>query len=189
MPAARPDQRPLYNVIAARNLFNPSRTETAAAPATAAAAAPKLFLHGVVLDDTRSRAFIEDPTSKKVFAYTVGDSGAGGKLETIKSDRVVIARPEGPVELLLRDPSRPQPTPPAAAPAAAPGRPGPAGTRPPATPLSPFLGATPMPPPATAAPAPDTPARAPGPRLLRPDLLQAPAAAPPSPEPNPRRGK
>ena len=106
MPAARPDQRPLYNVIAARSLFNPSRTETAAAPATAAAAAPKLFLHGVVLDDTRSRAFIEDPTSKKVFAYTVGDSGAGGKLETIKSDRVVIARPEGPVELLLRDAGR-----------------------------------------------------------------------------------
>jgi hypothetical protein len=111
--AGRSEPRAVYNVVAARSLFSPSRTETSAA-ATAASAAPKPFLHGVVVDEARSRAFLEDPTSKKVYGYAIGDTVSGGKLEAIRADRVVIARPDGKVEVLLRDPSKPQPAPVAA---------------------------------------------------------------------------
>ena len=110
--SARPDERALYGSITVKNLFSPSRTETVATAggpgATPAAAKP--FLHGVVLDDTKSRAFLEDPASKKAFGYVVGDSVGGGRLDAIMADRVVIVRPEGPVEVLLRDPSKPQRT-------------------------------------------------------------------------------
>jgi hypothetical protein len=110
--SARPDERALYGWIAAKNLSSPSRAETVTADggpgATPAAAKP--FLHGVVLDDTKSRAYLEDPASKKVFGYVVGDSVGGGRLDAIRADRVVIVRPEGPVEVMVGDPSKPQPT-------------------------------------------------------------------------------
>jgi hypothetical protein len=106
--SARRDERGLYSSIAAGNLFSPSRTDTVA---TAGDPGAKPFLHGVVIDGMKSRAYIEDPASKKVFGYVVGDSVGGGRLDAIKADRVVIVRPEGPVEVvLLRDPSEPQST-------------------------------------------------------------------------------
>lgn len=113
--AARPDQRPAYNVIAARTLFNPNRTEaTAPAPGTAAApAAARPTLMGVVVDDGKSRAYLEDPATRKVFGYVVGDQVGGGRLEQIKDDRVVITRPEGTMEVMLRDPRKPRPAAPA----------------------------------------------------------------------------
>jgi hypothetical protein len=110
--SARPDERALYGSIAAKNLANPSRAETVATvggPGAAPAAANPI-LRGVVLNDTKSRAYLGDPASKKVFGYVVGDSVGGGRLDAIKADRVVIVRLEGPVEVLLRDPSKPQPT-------------------------------------------------------------------------------
>jgi len=94
------------------NLSSPSRAETVATSGSpgAAPAAAKPFLRGVVLNDTKSRAYLGDPASKKVFGYVVGDSVGGGRLDAIKADRVIIVRLEGPVEVLLRDPSKPQPT-------------------------------------------------------------------------------
>src|SRR5947207_2435496 len=63
-PAAAVDAGPAaYTVIAARNLFNSNRNETAAA---AAAPVVKPILHGVVIVGARSRAFLEDPMSKRV---------------------------------------------------------------------------------------------------------------------------
>lgn len=95
-----------YAAIAARNLFNPGRSETA----TAGTAAPvmKPVLHGVVIDGAKSRAFLEDPAIKRIAGYSVGDTVGGGTIEKIAGDRVVIARPEGPVEVLLQDPSKPK---------------------------------------------------------------------------------
>ena len=107
-----------YEAIAAQNLFNPARGQTATA---AAVAVVKPILHGVVIDGPKSRAFLEDPTVKRVVGYSVGDSVSDGKIQKIADDRVVIARPEGMVEVLLQDPSKPRPAPVPAV-AAAPGQ-------------------------------------------------------------------
>jgi hypothetical protein len=97
-----------YASIAAQNLFNPGRSERAT---SAAVAVVKPILHGIVIEGSRSRAFLEDPSVKRVGGYSVGDTVAGGKLEKIADDRVVIARPEGLIEVLLQDPSKPRPAP------------------------------------------------------------------------------
>ncbi len=96
---------PEYNVIAARNPFNPNRSEFAAAKS---APTSKPVLHGIVLNGEQSRAYIEDPAAKRTVGYGVGDTVAGGRLEAISADRVVIARPEGALEVLLQDPSKPR---------------------------------------------------------------------------------
>src|SRR5262249_18710969 len=118
-PARGADPIATYNVVAARNLFSPTRSE---APAPAAATpsappAPKPILHGVIVDENNSRAWLEDPATKRTFGYAVGDTVGGGRLESIANDRVVITRSEGRVEVLLRDPSKPRPPVPAAVPA------------------------------------------------------------------------
>ena len=95
-----------YAVIAARNLFNPNRSETAVAMAPVS----KPILHGVVIDGAKSRAFLEDPATKRVASYSAGDMIGGGRIERISDDRVVIARAEGLLEVLLRDPSKPRAT-------------------------------------------------------------------------------
>jgi hypothetical protein len=96
-----------YSQIATKNLFSPGRSE---AVAVAAMVAPgsKPILHGVVVDGDRRRAFLEEPPAKQVFGYSVGDTIAGGRVESIGPDRVVIVRPGGPVEVLLQDPSKPK---------------------------------------------------------------------------------
>lgn len=99
-----------YGVVASRNLFSPNRTDVVAAgPESSAPAVPRPILQGVILDDARSRAYLEDVTTKRVFGYAVGDTVAGGKVTAIRGDRVVLARPEGSIEVMLRDPSKPPP--------------------------------------------------------------------------------
>jgi hypothetical protein len=117
--APRPDAG-AYTVVATRNLFSSTRSETTIAAASGLGTAPvvKPSLHGVVLRDQNPIAYLEDPTTKRVTGYRVGDAVAGGTLQTIASDHVIIARPEGPVDVRLHDPSRPRPEPPA------PGQPG-----------------------------------------------------------------
>jgi hypothetical protein len=133
--AAAPDPGPAsdlsaYSMISARNLFNPTRSETSAVAAARPAGKP--VLHGVVLDGQRSRAYIEDPLAKGVFGYTVGDTVGQGQITTISADRVMIAGPEGTFEVLLNDPSKPKPAPPAVAGA-------PTAPRPPAAPVPPAV--------------------------------------------------
>jgi hypothetical protein len=112
-PAGQPATMVTYGTIATRNLFSPGRSEApVATPATLAA---RPVLHGVKLDGANSRAYLEEPPAKRVFGYAVGDAIAGGRLDSIGPDRVVIARPEGLVEVLLHDPSKPKPVAPAAA--------------------------------------------------------------------------
>ena len=124
-PAA-PPAGASYAVVASRNLFSPTRSETVAGPAVAAG--PKPFLHGVVMNGSKGRAFLEDPVAKRTFGYSVGDTVAGGRVQSISSDRVIIFRPDGLLEVLLQDPAKPRPAPPAAA--AAPGAEAPAAGMP-----------------------------------------------------------
>ena len=139
-----------YDVIAAKNLFSPSRTE--APPTAAVAAGPKPTLHGVVMDGTRSRAYLEDPAQKRTFGYTIGDPVGGGRVASIAADRVLIDRGGGAAEVLLRDPAKPRPSGPAAPAPAQAGAP--SAGQPPA--------ATPAPaPPSPAAGWPDAPAAGP----------------------------
>jgi len=148
-PAVDPPLSGGYGVIAAKNLFSPSRSE--APPAAVAAAGPKPTLHGVVMDGAKSRAYLEDPAQKRTFGYTVGDPVGAGRVESIAADRVVIGRGDGSVEVLLRDPAKPRPSGPpaaAAAPSAVTSQAGAGAPAPPATALSPAIagpGAAPAP--------------------------------------------
>jgi len=147
-PAARPAPITAYGVIATKNLFSPTRSEvTVAVPP---AAGPKPVLHGVKIDGEKSRAYLEDPVAKRVFGYAVGDPIGGGHLQAISPDRVAISRPEGTVEVLLQDPSKPKPPP---------------------APTAGSPGATPVP---VTAPAPGTPPSTPG----APAALVPPAPGP-----------
>ena len=117
-----------YTVVASRNLFSPTRTEAPVTPfATTpppAQVLPKPNLFGVVLQDSTPVAYLEDPVTKRVARYRVGDSVAGGTVQAIGPDTVMLARPEGPVTVRLHDPTRPKPAMPAAAvPAPTPGMP------------------------------------------------------------------
>ncbi len=169
-----------YGIITSRNLFSPTRSD---APATGVVGAmpavqvPKPNLYGVVLRDGASLAYLEDPVTKRVAGYRVGDAVAGGTLKSIDADRVVLTRPEGTVDVRLHDPARPRP--------AIPGPPTPpagAGPLPPQTPTIPGLipPATPAPvtptPPQVQVPtppgAPTPPAMTPGRRPLPPNLLR-----------------
>ena len=111
-----------YASITTQTLFNPARSEKATAAAAAAVVKP--ILHGIVIEGPKSRAFLEDPSVKRVEGYSVGDPVAGGTLQKITDDRVVIARSEGLVEVLLQDPAKPRPAPTAPAAPVAAGAPG-----------------------------------------------------------------
>jgi hypothetical protein len=112
-PAAEPQRLPAqaYSMIANRSLFSPTRSET---PGTGLAGGPtinvvKPNLHGVVLREGAPIAYLEDPLTKRIAGYRIGDPIAGGTVQTISADAVVIARPDGVVDVRLRDPSKPKP--------------------------------------------------------------------------------
>jgi len=164
---AAQDRLTAYNVIVAKYLFNPNRTEggvEAAKPQVPLP--PKPLLLGVVVDGKGSRAYLEDPSTKRVFGYQVGDSVAGGKIEKIADDRVQISRVDGPMEVMLRDPAKPRP--PAPAPqASTPVQPG-AATPAPGAPAVPGVPAPPGVPGVPGVQAPQVPGRPPiPPRSLR----------------------
>jgi hypothetical protein len=126
-----------YAVVASRNLFSPTRSDAPAATSQSRAAVnvPKPTLHGIVLRDGTPIAYLEDPSTKRVAGYRLGDAVAGGTLKAINADHVVLTRPEGQVDVRLRDPAKPRPAPVAAPPAVpplagAPGLPTPPGLTP-----------------------------------------------------------
>ena len=137
-----------YNVVASRNLFSPTRSE---APATAVAAGPpvaKPNLYGILMIDPSPVAYLEDPMTKRVAAYRLGDTVAGGTLTQIAPDHVVLNRPEGDINVRLRDPAKPR----LAAPAT-PGQPQPGGAAP-IAPTTPGAVGVPTQPGASSQPAP-----------------------------------
>lgn len=123
-----------YGSIATKNLFHPSRSEALAGPVVATGSKP--LLHGLVMDGPKSRAYLEDPVAKRTFGYAVGDAVGSGRLQSISHDRVVIAGPDGPTEVLLQDPSKPRPV-------AAPGPAGATGQAPPTAAAAPIAPARP----------------------------------------------
>ena len=139
--SAAQDPLTAYNVIVAKYLFSPSRTEGAPEVAKPVVPLPpKPILLGVVVDGPSSRAYLEDPSTKRVFGYQVGDSVAGGKLDKIAGDRIQISRSDGVMDVLLSDPAKPRP--PAPVPAGAP--PGAPAGAPPGRVISPPPGTPPV---------------------------------------------
>jgi hypothetical protein len=129
--------------------------------------------------DGASIAYLEDPVTKRVVGYRVGDKVVGGTVQTIKADSVVIERPEGPVDVRLRDPGKPRT-------AAAPGQPGAPqlGPMPPAAlPAQPGQTAPVLPgviPPAAGPqPLPSQAAQPHVPQAAQPGVVTPPAAQPP----------
>ena len=123
-----------FSAIATNNLFSPLRTEEPPpSPAMTpqrhpAPVLPRPRLYGIVLGtEGGPRALLDDPRTRKVTGYTVGDSVGDSRLDEIKPDRVVLRRGSEVFEVLLRDPSKPRPVaapaPPATAPALARGKP------------------------------------------------------------------
>ena len=139
-PTIAPEGIVAYGVIVAKNLFSPSRSEMMA---DAVVAGPTPVLHGVVMNGEKSRAYLEDPVSKRITGYAIGDSIGGGRVQAIRSDRVLIGRPQGTVEVLLQDPSKPKP----AAPLPSVG----SADRSPTPPTAPVPSTQPAPPPAPSA--------------------------------------
>jgi hypothetical protein len=117
--AAPPAAAPNYSMVAARNLFSPTRSEAPPAPPATAAPPPPVLpkpnLFGVVLIEGAPVAYLEDPVSKRVARYRVGDAVAGGTVKAIESDTVQLLRPEGQITVRLHDPTRPRKGAPAAA--------------------------------------------------------------------------
>ncbi len=166
-PAA-PSAPGAFTIVAERNLFSPTRSEVAPeppkapGPTTAAAPpAPKPRLYGVVLrPEGNAQAYLEDPRTRKVFGYKIGDSVADSRVEQISVDRVVLRRGSEVFEVLLRDPTKPKPPPSLTVPGA------------PGTPGAPFPGV------------PVTPPAAPGqvPGAVVPGVPGAAAATPGTPQ-------
>ena len=102
-----------YNVVAARNLFSPTRTEAPSGAVVTGAPLVKPNLFGVVVRETGSIAYLEDPTTKRVAGYRVGDRILGGTVQAIKADVVTIDVPGagGAMDVRLHDPGKPRATP------------------------------------------------------------------------------
>jgi len=103
--------RGAYDVISTRNLFAPHRSD-AKNPGAADETLPPasaLLLHGVVISDETRHAYLEDPATKRIVDYKIGDTLAGGRVQQIEADRVVIMRAGGPIEVKLHDASRSRP--------------------------------------------------------------------------------
>lgn len=105
-----------YDVIAARNLFHPNRSEPTRSGLVAqdVTLPTKPVLYGVVLSDDAGLAFLEDPATKRIFGYRIGDNWAGGRVERIETDRVVIRLAGGQMEVFLsglRSPKQAETTP------------------------------------------------------------------------------
>src|SRR5215472_8558617 len=98
-----------YPEIALGNLFDPQRMGGAPRAVEPTTPWAGLVLQGVVVEGGRGRAFLEEPSTKRVAAFSAGDAVPGGVIEKISDDRVVIAGPGGLGAVLLRDPSKPRP--------------------------------------------------------------------------------
>ena len=119
-PTARaPESKPAasWAVIAERSLFSPTRTETAPVPPTSLSTIPPR-LYGVVLGSGQdARAYLEDPRTRKVFGYGLGDAVGESRVHEIQPDRVVLRRGDYGLEVRLWDPSKPKAPPALGAPA------------------------------------------------------------------------
>ncbi len=86
------ERRPAEPEAAAR----PGPARRAAGPATSL---PRL--QGVVIHDDEAIAYIEDPATRQVRGYRRGDALAGGTIQAISEDTVIVRRAEDELELRI----------------------------------------------------------------------------------------
>jgi type II secretory pathway component PulC len=103
--------RSSYDVIATRNLFDPNRSDAKNLTAIVETLPPAstLLLHGVVISEDTRHAYLEDTATKRIVDYKIGDRVAGGEVQQIEPDRVIIMRAGGPIEVKLHDANRSRP--------------------------------------------------------------------------------
>src|SRR4029453_15761241 len=89
-PPATPPPIASYQIIATKKILNPALPP------------------GAVVDGDRGPPYLEGPPARQVSRYGIGDPIAGGRLESIGVDRVVIIRPQGRLEVVLQDPAEPR---------------------------------------------------------------------------------
>lgn len=101
----------VYDVIALRDIFHPNRSDPTSSEAIAPILPPPttLALYGVAISDDTRLAFVQDLVTRQILVYKAGDKLAGGQVERIEPDRVVIMRADGPIEVLLHRPKEPAP--------------------------------------------------------------------------------
>jgi len=99
-----------YEQIVTRTLFSPNRADSVRLETTGGGelTTPTLALYGVAISDDTRIAFVQDRATKQISSYKTGDRLAGGRLERIEPDRVVIMRAGGPIEVLLHRPKESQ---------------------------------------------------------------------------------
>jgi hypothetical protein len=61
------------------------------------------LLYGVILGTRGWVAYIEDPTTRTVAPYRVGDTVAGQTVQAIEEERVLLSGPGGTFEIRLSD--------------------------------------------------------------------------------------
>ena len=92
----------------------PGSGSSASAPPGETAPGPvgpvKPLLYGVIYGERGWIAYIEDPTTRGIAAYRIGDTVAGQTIEAIEEERVVLKGPDGALEIRLSDekPGAPQ---------------------------------------------------------------------------------
>ena len=99
---------PLLICVLAIGAASPVEGQSTTTPGSAT---PLLF--GVIYGERGWIAYIEDPTTKSVTAYRVGDAVAGRTIVRIEDERVVLAGPDGTLEIRLSDEKPGAPRPPA----------------------------------------------------------------------------
>ena len=108
----RIEQRAEGLLVTLRTPGSPSATATPPGSAQPAPTAPgsgpprvpaSLLLYGVIHGEGGWLAYIEDPKSRTVTAYRIGDSIDGKTVETIEDERVILRGPEGAIEIRLSD--------------------------------------------------------------------------------------
>jgi len=81
----------------------PSLPPPAAPEREAPRASANPLLFGIIYVDDEWIAYIEDPATRTVGRYRVGDSVGGRAIDAIDEERVVLKSPEGTVEIRLSD--------------------------------------------------------------------------------------
>ena len=113
-PAVTAPAAPAPAVMAPIVPAPPAPAPTTRAPATSAPATPAMSstwrLHGTIVSNGASIAYIADPGTNQVRRYVVGDRIGGGLVQAIEDRRVVLKMPQGEIELKLEE-RRPTPTP------------------------------------------------------------------------------
>jgi len=105
-----PPTAAVYAMVGSRNVFSPTRTDTQKVDPAVTIVGQPLNLFGVVLAGDRSIAYLEDPVTKRVYAYRLGDSVGGGTIRAIEASHVVLERRNQRLDVQLHDPSRPKPS-------------------------------------------------------------------------------